>query len=165
MRDFARILIQQRRNAARLVTSKAQLSSVQMQVNEAFAVRRIEGALRGSIGIMRDVNSLTRLPELANTMQELSLELMKAGIIEEMVGESLPEDDAAELEEAAEDEVDQVLGEILKDRLTTTGNISSAPIDPKSTLQEEVVEEEEEEEKDSDAVMDQMRDRLQALRS
>ncbi|KAI0000104.1 hypothetical protein F4779DRAFT_152111 [Xylariaceae sp. FL0662B] len=130
-----------------------------MQVNEAFAVRRIEGALRASAGIMRDVNSLNRLPELASTMQELSLELMKAGITEEMVDERLPEDDVAELQEAAEDEVDKVLEEILTDRLTTTGKLSSAPIDPKPVPQEE------EEEEDNEAMMDQMRDRLQALRS
>ena len=44
-----------------------------MQVNEAFSVRKIEGSLKTSTGIMRDVNSLVKLPELTGTMQELSL--------------------------------------------------------------------------------------------
>ena len=87
VRTFARELIRTRKQSQRLATSKAQLSSVQMQVNEAFSVRKIEGSLKISTGIMRDVNSLVKLPELTGTMQELSRELMKAGVIEEMVGD------------------------------------------------------------------------------
>ncbi len=41
---------------------------------------------------MKEVNSLIRLPELAGTMSELSVELMKAGIIERLVEDTLPED-------------------------------------------------------------------------
>ena len=169
VRDFARELIRVRRTSARLVTSKAQLSSVQMQVNEAFAVRKIEGSIRASVGVMRDVNSLIRLPELAGTMQELSVELMKAGIIEEMVEDALPEDpDALFEDEEAEEEVDKVLGEILRDRKEAT-KLPAAPVPepdrPVPQKQPQRLEEEEEEEEDADALMDQMRDRLEALRS
>lgn len=168
VRGFARELIQHRRASARLVTSKAQLNSVQMQVNEAFALRKIEGSIRASVGIMKDVNSLIRLPELAGTMRDLSTELTKAGIIEEMVGDVLPETDLLEdeEEEEAESEVDKVLGEILKDRMEKTGPLPSVPT---TTQQEEVPAQQqqqaEEEEEDTEAMMDQMRDRLEALRS
>ena len=89
IRVFARELVRSRKQTQRLVTSKAQLNSVAMQVTEAFAVRKIEGSIRTSVGIMKSVNSLVRLPELTGTMRELSQELVKAGIIEEMVGDSL----------------------------------------------------------------------------
>ncbi|EFQ29999.1 Snf7 family protein [Colletotrichum graminicola] len=158
-RDFARELIRARKTSNRLVTSKAQLNSVQMQVNEAFAVRKIEGSIRASVGVMKDVNRLIRLPELAGTMQELSVELMKAGIIEEMVGESLPEDMDEFEEEEAEGEVDKVLGEILKDRMPKE-QMPAAPVH-----QEPKPVEAEEEEEDAEAMMDQMRNRLEALRS
>jgi charged multivesicular body protein 3 len=139
MRVFARELIRFRRISTRLITSKAQLNSVQMQINEVFAVRKIEGSIRTSIGVMRDVNSLIRLPELAGTMQELSKELIAAGIIEEMVGENLPEDSLDEFEEeAAEGEVDKVLGEILKDPMATTVELSTEPIAMASQQEEEV---------------------------
>lgn len=164
VRDFARELIRVRKTSARLVTSKAQLNSVQMQVNEAFAVRKIEGSIRASVGIMKDVNTLIRLPELAGTMQELSVELMKAGIIEEMVEDVLPEDGDDILEDEAEEEVDKVLGEILRDRAKET-KLPAAPVpEPeKPTAQKQQLEEEDE--ADADALMDQMRDRLEALRS
>ena len=74
-RTFARELIRIRRQSARLTTSKAQLESVKMQVNEAFSVRKIEGSIRASTGIMKDVNTLVRLPELTGTMRQLSKDL------------------------------------------------------------------------------------------
>ncbi|KAH6604876.1 vacuolar -sorting-associated [Trichoderma cornu-damae] len=160
VRDFARELVRARKTSARLVTSKAQLNSVQMQVSEAFAVRKIEGSIRASVGIMKDVNTLIRLPELSGTMRELSVELMKAGIIEEMVDETLPEDmDMLAEDEEAEGEIEKILGEVLKDKKEPS--LPAAPL-PEP---EKPAAEEEEDEEDAEAMMDQMRNRLDALRS
>ncbi|ROT43510.1 vacuolar protein-sorting-associated protein [Sodiomyces alkalinus F11] len=167
-RDFARELIRARKTSNRLVTSKAQLNSVQMQVNEAFAVRKIEGSIRASVGVMRDINSLIRLPELAGTMQELSVELMKAGIIEEMVGESLPEDMDGLTEDAeGEGEIDKVLGEILKDRgPAAREKLPTVPVSQEPRpVEAETAAAQEEDEEDAEAMMSQMRERLEALRS
>ena len=106
VRIFARELIRVRKQSNRLHTSKAQLNSVQMQVNEAFSVRKIEGSIKASTGIMKDVNSLVRLPELTGTMRELSSELMKAGIIEEMVDDTLMDTEGLEEDEGLEEEVE-----------------------------------------------------------
>lgn len=158
VRLFARELIRVRKQNSRLATSKAQLQSVQMQVNEAFSVRKIEGSIKASTGIMKDVNTLVRLPELTGTMRELSAELMKAGIIEEMVGDTLGENEMLEGEdEEAEEEVDKVLTEILKDKLPAAkAKEEELPVQP--------VEEEEEEE-DQAEMLAEMRGRLQALKS
>lgn len=158
VRIFARELIRVRKQSSRLATSKAQLQSVQMQVNEAFSVRKIEGSIRASTGIMKDVNSLVRLPELTGTMRELSAELMKAGIIEEMVGDMLPDNELLEGEdEEAEEEVDKVLSDILKDKLPA-GKLSEDDL----PSQPAAVEEEEE---DQAELLAQMRGRLEALKS
>jgi charged multivesicular body protein 3 len=159
IRVFARELIRSRKQASRLVTSKAQLNSVAMQVREAFAVRKIEGSIRSSVGIMKEVNSLVRLPELTGTMRELSQELVKAGIIEEMVGDSLP-DELEEEDDEVETEVDKVLGEILQDKMSKVG---ATPTTPTPVKQEPVTEDEDEE--DAEAMLDQMRGRLEALKS
>lgn len=109
---------------------------------------------------MKDVNSLVRLPELTGTMRELSQELVKAGIIEEMVGDSLPDTELLEGEdEEAESEVDKILSEVLKDRLPPSSettkvdelNVPSVPV--------------EEEEEDQEEMLAQMRGRLEALKS
>lgn len=157
-RIYARELIRARKQNARLATSKAQLQSVQMQVNEAFSVRKIEGSIRASTGIMKDVNSLVRLPELTGTMRELSQELVRAGIIEEMVGDSLPDSELLEGEDdEAEAEVDKILTEILKDRLPPTAQ------KPEEAILTQPVGEEEEE--DQQEMLAQMRGRLEALKS
>ena len=156
-RIYARELIRVRKQSARLQTSRAQLQSVGMQVNEAFSVRKIEGSIKASVGIMKDVNTLVKLPELTGTMRELSQELMKAGIIEEMVGDTLDNQDIMEAEdEEADAEVDKVLGEVLKDRLPAAAEPDIAPVQP--------VEAEEEDE-DQEEMLAQMRGRLEALKS
>ncbi|GME66230.1 Snf7 family protein [Neofusicoccum parvum] len=159
-RVFAKELIRVRKQSSRLHTSKAQLQSVQMQVNEAFSVRKIEGSIRASTGIMKDVNTLVRLPELTGTMRELSQELVRAGIIEEMVGDSLPDTELLEGEDdEAESEVDKVLSEVLKDKI-------SQAHEPKQDLElpSQPVQAEEEEE-DPEEMLSQMRGRLEALKS
>lgn len=158
VRIFARELLRIRKQNARLQTSKAQLQSVQMQVNEAFSVRRIEGSIKASTGIMRDVNSLVRLPELMGTMRELSSELMKAGIIEEMVDDTLMDNEMLEGEaDEAEEEVDKVLSDILKDRLPAG---KATEEDLPTPVQAEA-----EDDEDQAEMLAQMRGRLEALKS
>ena len=157
-RTFARELIRIRKQSARLATSKAQLQSVQMQVQEAFGVRKIEGSIKTSTGIMKDVNTLVRLPELTGTMRELSQELVKAGIIQEMVEDTLPDSELMEGEdEEAETEVDKVLGEILQGKL---GKVEAGKVP--DTLGEEAAPIEEDNEEET---LNEMRGRLQALKS
>ncbi|TID21636.1 putative snf7 family protein [Venturia nashicola] len=159
VRIFARELIRVRKQAGRLHTSKAQLNSVQMQVNEAFAVRKIEGSIKASTGIMKEVNTLVRLPELMGTMRELSQELVKAGIIEEMIGDSMPDNELLEGEdEEAESEVDKILSEVLKDRLPPETAHRVDEVDVPSVPVEE-------EEEDQEEMLAQMRGRLEALKS
>lgn len=131
-----------------------------MQVNEAFSVRKIEGSLKASTGIMKAVNSLVRLPELMGTMRELSQELVKAGIIEEMVGDSLPDDQLLEGEDdEAEAEVDKVLGEILEGKLAKA-KVADLPVE-----EEAAAAEPEEDLEDQEITLAQMRGRLEALKS
>ncbi|RMJ25543.1 hypothetical protein PHISP_03609 [Aspergillus sp. HF37] len=158
-KTFARELVRIRKQSARLTTSRAQLQSVQMQVNEAFSVRKIQGSLKRSTGIMKDVNTLVRLPELSNTMRQLSTELIRAGIIEEVVDDALTDNELLEgEEEEADAEVDQVLNEVLQGKLTQAESVK-----PEEPVEEEPAAEEQFE--DQEATLEQMRGRLEALKS
>ena len=151
-----------RKHEQRVATSKATLASVGMQVNEAFAMRKIEGSIKNSTGIMKDVNTLVKLPEISGTMRELSQELVRSGIMEEMVDDSIPNSELMEGEdEEAEEEVDKVLGEILKDRVQTPS--AQVPVEPVAPVEAQPAEEEEE--IASEELLAQMRGRLQALKS
>lgn len=158
-KTFARELVRIRKQSARLTTSRAQLQSVQMQVNEAFSVRKIQGSLKRSTGIMKDVNTLVRLPQLSNTMRQLSTELIRAGIIEEVVDDALTDNELLEgEEEEADAEVDQVLNEVLQGKLTQAESVK-----PEEPAEEEPAAEEQFE--DQEATLEQMRGRLEALKS
>lgn len=103
------------------------------------------------------MQSLIRIPEVAHTMQEMSKEMMKAGIIEEMLDETMDSiEDTEEMEDAAQVEVDKVIWEL------TEGKLGEAPTPPvgeaeATTSQPEEVEDEEE--------LEDMQSRLAALRS
>ncbi|KAL4901677.1 hypothetical protein BDW74DRAFT_159924 [Aspergillus multicolor] len=158
-KTLARELVRVRRQSTRLATSRAQLQSVQMQVNEAFAVRKIQGSLQKSTGIMKDVNTLIRLPQLSATMHQLATELVRAGIIEEMVDDAIPNNELLEDEEAeADEEVDKILQEILQGKLSQVEDVK-----PERPLEEP--QEAEEEFEDQEAALAQMRGRLEALKS
>jgi len=159
-KTFARELMRIRKQTTRLNTSRAQLQSVGMQVNEAFSVRKIQGSLQKSTGIMKDVNTLVRLPELSSTMHQLSTELVRAGIIEEVIDDALPNNELLEdEEEEAEEEVDKILQEILQ------GKLSQAPAKPSEPIAEETPVVEEPEFEDQEKTLDEMRGRLEALKS
>lgn len=156
---FARELVRIRKQNTRLNTSRAQLQSVQMQVNEAFSVRKIQGSLKKSTGIMKDVNTLVRLPELSATMHQLSAELVRAGIIEEVIDDAIPNNELLEDEEdEADAEVDKVLHEVLHGKLSQAENIQ-----PEKPVEEEPAVEQNFE--DQEATLEQMRGRLEALKS
>lgn len=160
-KTFARELVRIRKQSTRLTTSRAQLQSVQMQVNEAFSVRKIQGSLKKSTGIMKDVNTLVKLPELSGTMHQLSAELVRAGIIEEMVDDAITDPAMLEEEEdEADAEVDKVLQEILHGKLSQVQGVK-----PDQPLEQEEEPAAEETFEDQEATLEQMRGRLEALKS
>ena len=58
---------------------------------------------------MKTVNDLIKVPELNQTMQQMSREMMKAGLIEETMGEMMDDVfDTDDIEEDADAEVDKV---------------------------------------------------------
>ena len=59
--------------------------------------------------VMKVVNDLIKVPELNQTMQQMSREMMKAGLIEETMGEMMDDAfDTDDIEEDADAEVDKV---------------------------------------------------------
>jgi len=70
---------------------------------------RVSGALKKSTEVMSSMQALVRVPEVAATMRDLSREMMRAGIIEEMLEETFEGlEDQEELEDEAQEEVDKV---------------------------------------------------------
>lgn len=75
---------------------------------------------------MQLVNNLIKLPEMAAVMQEMSQEMMKAGIIDEMVQDAIEMGDEDDLEEEAEGEVEKLLFELTDGMLGQAGAVGPA---------------------------------------
>ncbi|XP_038046853.1 charged multivesicular body protein 3-like [Patiria miniata] len=122
LKILAKEIVNSRKAVRRIHTSKAQINSVSMQMKNQLALIRMSGAMEKSADVMKYMSQLCRVSDVQATMMEMSKEMMKAGIIEEMVEdtfESLEDDD--EMEEATEQEVEKILFEI------TAGHLSDAP--------------------------------------
>ncbi|XP_055644306.1 charged multivesicular body protein 3 isoform X2 [Toxorhynchites rutilus septentrionalis] len=160
---LAKEMIRSRKAVNKIYTSKAHINSVQLQMKNQMATIRVAGSLAKSTEVMQAMQALVKLPEVAASMREMSKEMMKAGIIEEMIDETMESlEDVEEMEEEAQKEIDKVLWEI------TAGKLGEAPAAPMATPATEgegeasgVDAEAEDDEED----MKDMQSRLQALRS
>lgn len=85
------------------------MNSVSLQMKNQLATIRVAGSVQKSTEVMQAMQSLVRVPEVAATMRELSKEMMKAGIIEEMLDETMESvEDSEEVEDEADEEIDKV---------------------------------------------------------
>uniref|UniRef100_A0A8C4PFQ9 Charged multivesicular body protein 3 n=1 Tax=Equus asinus TaxID=9793 RepID=A0A8C4PFQ9_EQUAS len=162
---LAKELIRSRKAVSKLYASKAHMNSVLMGMKNQLAVLRVAGSLQKSTEVMKAMQSLVKIPEIQATMRELSKEMMKAGIIEEMLEDTFESmDDQEEMEEAAEMEIDKILFEI------TAGALGKAPSKVTDALPEPeppgaMAATDDEEEEEEEEALEAMQSRLATLRS
>ncbi|XP_003744328.1 charged multivesicular body protein 3 [Galendromus occidentalis] len=151
---YAKEIVRSRKAVSRVCASKAQINSVMLGINHQLASLRVAGSIQKSTEVMKSMQALVKVPEVAQTMQELSREMMKAGVIEEMMEDTMDEilDNNEELEEQAQEEIDKVLFEV------TAGALGNAPAAVHGDLEEPGASK-------IDDEMESMRERLQALKS
>ncbi|CAG5077227.1 Similar to chmp3: Charged multivesicular body protein 3 (Xenopus laevis) [Cotesia congregata] len=156
---LAKEIIRARKAINKIKTSQAHLKSISMQMNNQLATIRVAGSLSKSTEVMQAMQSLIKVPEVAATMREMSKEMMKAGIIEEMLDETMDSiEDSEDMEDEADEEVDKVLWEL------TAGQLGTAPAVVTETPGASTSKEEEEPAED-DTELEEMKNRLQSLRS
>jgi len=159
---LAKEVINSRKSVNKLYTAKANLNSVQNQMKGQLATLKVSGALAQSADVMKNMSALVKIPETQKTMMELSKEMMKAGIIEEMLEDTMEGlNDGEEMEEAAQEEIDKIILEL------TTGKLTEAPNAVKDTLPvpDDVEEVKDEEIAEGEEELEDMQSRLEALRS
>ncbi|KAF6320973.1 charged multivesicular body protein 3 [Rhinolophus ferrumequinum] len=137
----------------------------QKDVCVVLAKEMIRSKKAKSTEVMKAMQSLVKIPEIQATMRELSKEMMKAGIIEEMLEDTFESmDDQEEMEEEAEMEIDKILFEI------TAGALGKAPSKVTDALPEPdppgaMAASEDEEEEEEEEALEAMQSRLATLRS
>lgn len=166
---YARELYQINKQYNRMYTSKAQLDSVGMKIEEAFRMRMLSNQMADSAGLMREVNSLVKLPQLQSTMIELEKELMKAGIINEMIDdttEAVQQGDNEEMDEEVDEEVNKIVEQYTSNKFDKVDNAPQTElpaVEEPSKQEEEVPEGQIDEEADN--MLNDMKERLRALQN
>eukprot|EP00931_Biecheleriopsis_adriatica_P089488 TRINITY_DN63608_c0_g1_i1.p1 TRINITY_DN63608_c0_g1~~TRINITY_DN63608_c0_g1_i1.p1 ORF type:complete len:229 (-),score=74.69 TRINITY_DN63608_c0_g1_i1:10-696(-) len=112
---LAKALVRSGKGKARLYTSRSVMQSVAAELESQAATMRLSDAMCKSTEVMRQMNSLVKIPEMEESMTSLQREMMRAGLVEEMLDEGIEAMDGPELEEEAEDEVNRVLDELAVD--------------------------------------------------
>ncbi|KAJ9527375.1 hypothetical protein QJQ45_025644 [Haematococcus lacustris] len=157
-KTLAKEVIHSRHAVSRLVTNKAQLMSIGNALTTQMAMVRVTATLSKSTEVMQAVTAAMRMPEMQKTMMEMSREMMKAGLIDEMMSDAVDGAlDDAELDEETEEQVmvAAVLDEIAKE------TAAALPAARRNAAQPQQEAGEEEEEDD----MAQLQARLQAVKS
>jgi len=116
---LAKELIRSRKAKENIYKSKAQLNSVAMQLQQNLSMMKVAGVMQKSTQIMGYMNNLIKLPHLNQVMMAMAREMEKAGLIEEMMGDMVPDDD--DIEEAADEEVEKIMEEV-------TMGVKAAPV-------------------------------------
>ncbi|KGU33367.1 charged multivesicular body protein 3 [Candida albicans P75016] len=159
---YARELININKQYNKLYTSKTRIESITMSINEQYSMNKLTQSIHSSTSIMKDVNSLIHIGAVSHTMQELSKELMKAGIINEMMDDMVDLDEIdEELEEESQEEVNKIIANLTEDKFSKIENEV-----PSNEFNEQVIEppaEVAEEDEEDELALDEMRERLKAL--
>lgn len=157
-RIYAKELQNIKKQYNKLHLSKTRVDSITMSINEQWSMNKLTNSLSKSTVVMKDVNALVHLGMVLQTMQELQKELMKAGIIDEMMDDMMEfEDD--ELEEESVDEINKIIEDLTSkefNKLDTEVPHTALEVEPEP--EPESIDEDSEHE-----ALDEMRQRLKAL--
>lgn len=109
---LAKEIVRSHKAKDRMYMTRTQLNSVQMELQSQVATMKLADTLKSSTQVMQHMTKLMSIPQLRETMKELQKEMLKAGLIDEMVSDSMDMLDDEDMEEATQDEVDKILADL-----------------------------------------------------
>jgi len=117
MRLLAKEVVASRKTVARLYQNKAQMNSVSMMLSEQLATVKSVGHLTKSTEVLSAMNSIVKNEQVRDTMREMSKEMMKSGLIEELVSDAFDEAEGLDVEEETDAEVNKILAELAGEQM------------------------------------------------
>ncbi|KAL6598654.1 Snf7-domain-containing protein, partial [Neocallimastix sp. 'constans'] len=137
---LAKELLKSRDAKNKLDETKNLLNSMLLSLQQQLSTIKITGTLKKTADIMHSMNQLSKIPEISQTIQKFSNEMTKAGIIDEMISNTLGMNDEEGIEEEAEEEVEKVLFELTNGLLGEAGSVGES-LDTSAIASEESLEE------------------------
>jgi len=120
MKVLAKEIVSSRKTVSRLYQNKAQLNSVSMMLTEQLATLRAVGHITKSTEVLKAMNGLVKNTQVTETMRDMSKEMMKNGLIEEMIADDFDEANGMEdIEAETDDEVTKILAELAGEHMVS----------------------------------------------
>lgn len=143
---LAKSIVQSRSAKNKFHIACSQINSVMMSMQHQLSTIRIAGTIQQSTEVMKSMQQLMKVPEVMQIMREMSKEMTKMGIIDEIIEETMTSMEPEELEDQAQEEADRILWEV------TAGEMGKAPAAPAMVLDKE---------KEAEAIRQRIADRDQ----
>jgi charged multivesicular body protein 3 len=162
IRSLATELVRSQKAKDHLLTGKTHINSVIMQMQEQVSMVKVSGCIQKSTNVMRSMNGLMKLPQMRDAMYEMSKEMTKAGLIEEMINDTMSEMDEED-ETLVDSEVDAIVNQIADGKILqvlSAPKVAPKKSSPSLTAPESVKSSTE----DEDTQLNAMQARLQALK-
>jgi len=118
---LAKSIVQSRKSITKLHTTCTQINSIVMSMQHQLATMRMAGTIEQSTEVMKNMQQLMKVPEVMQVMREMSKEMSRVGIIEEIIEETMTSLEPEDMEDQAQEEVDRILWEV------TAGEMGRAP--------------------------------------
>ncbi len=150
---LAKGLVRSQKGKNKLYEARARVSSVCTQLRLNYAQVEVVQTMEKSGTILKAMGQLMSLPKLRNACKELSRQMMKAGIIDEVMEDAFESLEDEDTEELAQQEADKILFEITEGQLGKVGKVKN-----KLEAKEDKVEVKEE-----DKDIEDLKRRLEAL--
>ena len=159
---YARELQNINKQYNKLHLSQARIDSITMSINEQWSMNKLTQSMQALTVVMKDVNQLVNLGVVSGSMQDLQKELMKSGIINEMMDDMVDmdmEDD--ELEDESQDQINKIIEDLTQDQFSKID--STVPSDKLEVEEQQPNEIQTEDNEEDHEALDEMRERLKAL--
>lgn len=127
---LAKEIVNTRKTIERMYVAKAQLGSVQNNLQTQLSMLKVSGCMQKSAEVMGAMNKLVNLAEVSETMRSMAREMEKAGLVEEIVGDALDSMEPEGLDAEADREADKIVEEL------TSGILSPAGAAPMNTVKQ-----------------------------
>lgn len=114
---LAKQVVQTRKSIERMYLAKAQLNSVTMQLQTSVSMLKMTNCISKSTEIMTAMNQLVKLPEISQTMREMAREMAKAGLVQELVDDTLSSMEPEGLESDVDIEVEKIIQQLTNETL------------------------------------------------
>lgn len=164
---LAKELIRSKKAKNRIHVAKSQINSISMIIQEQMATVQMAGSLQRSTEVMKSMQNLVSVQNISATMQDLSREMTKTGIIGEMMDDAIEEAiDEEPIDEEAQAEVDKIMSELSADTGAKLVNApSTAPAIAKQAEEQATTSKEPVAVEEDDEEMKKMKRRLEMLKS